>query len=320
VIATLIALQIVLPLALTAWLGLRPLHSGLGLALQMTTTALALLLLWRSGVWIVPPWWAVLVYAVLFAMAAAQGASRLRHLPRLPGGPAGWLGAASFVLLGGYFAFALGNTVTARRPPHGRIIDLQFPLSGGTFLVLNGGANLSVNAHADALDQSVPVHRAWWGTAYGVDFVAVDGWGFRASGLQPRELDAYRVFGMTVSAPCSGTVVVAIDGLPDMTPPEHDLANLAGNYVILACGDVHVLMGHFKRGTVAVRSGQAVAAGQAIGSVGNSGGSDEPHLHIHAQLTGSAEAPISGRPLPATFDGRYLVRGDFVRKAAEDSN
>ena len=49
-----------------------------------------------------------------------------------------------------------------------------------------------------------------------------------------------------------------------------------------------------------------------IAEVGNSGGADESHLHIHAQRSGAAHAPMSGDPLPVRFDRRFLVRGDRI--------
>ena len=51
--------------------------------------------------------------------------------------------------------------------------------------------------------------------------------------------------------------------------------------------------------------------GIALGAVGNSGASTEPHLHIHAQRPAPEGAPpISGEPLALRIEGRFLVRGD----------
>ncbi|MCU0571003.1 MAG: M23 family metallopeptidase [Oculatellaceae cyanobacterium Prado106] len=55
-----------------------------------------------------------------------------------------------------------------------------------------------------------------------------------------------------------------------------------------------------------------VKVGDRIAEVGNSGASDEPHLHIHAQRPGASAAPFSGDPLPIRLNGRYLIRGDRV--------
>jgi murein DD-endopeptidase MepM/ murein hydrolase activator NlpD len=47
-----------------------------------------------------------------------------------------------------------------------------------------------------------------------------------------------------------------------------------------------------------------------IAQVGNSGNTSEPHLHINAQVSGTANAPFSGAPIPIRINGRYLVRND----------
>jgi len=56
-----------------------------------------------------------------------------------------------------------------------------------------------------------------------------------------------------------------------------------------------------------------LAVGQQIGEVGNSGESAEPHLHIHAQMPGSPDAPYSGTPVLMRLEGRFLVRNDLVQ-------
>ena len=59
-------------------------------------------------------------------------------------------------------------------------------------------------------------------------------------------------------------------------------------------------------------AGSIARIAQKIAEVGNSGGADEWHLHIHAQRSGAADAPMSGDPLPARFDRRFLMRGDRI--------
>ena len=45
------------------------------------------------------------------------------------------------------------------------------------------------------------------------------------------------------------------------------------------------LYGHLKQNTLRVRVGDEVHRGQFIGQVGDSGNSDQPHLHIQVQNT-----------------------------------
>ncbi len=186
------------------------------------------------------------------------------------------------------------------------------PLEPGRYLVVNGGSNSSTNAHLETLDASVPRYRAWRGQSYGVDLVAVDGFGLRARGVQPADPRAYVIYGARVLSPCAGEVVIAVHGLPDMRVPEVDSDHLAGNHVMLRCAEADVLLGHLQRGSVRVRAGERVAVGDWLGLVGNSGNTGEPHLHVHAQGRGTTEAPLSGDPRPIQFTGRFPVRGDRI--------
>ena len=58
-----------------------------------------------------------------------------------------------------------------------------------------------------------------------------------------------------------------------------------------------------------MQTGASVAVGDRLGSVGNSGNTGEPHLHVHAQRPGPVGAPLGGDPLPLLFGGRFPVRG-----------
>jgi hypothetical protein len=54
-----------------------------------------------------------------------------------------------------------------------------------------------------------------------------------------------------------------------------------GNHVVLDLGDgVYAAYAHLERGSVAVRPGDRVRAGDVIARAGNSGNSTEPHLHF----------------------------------------
>ncbi len=59
-----------------------------------------------------------------------------------------------------------------------------------------------------------------------------------------------------------------------------DVAAMAGNHVVVESTVGHVLLAHFRKGSLRVRAGSKVQAGQPLGNVGNSGNSVAPHLHI----------------------------------------
>jgi murein DD-endopeptidase MepM/ murein hydrolase activator NlpD len=129
----------------------------------------------------------------------------------------------------------------------------------------------------------------------------------------------YWAWGKRVLAPASGQVVAAVDGVHD-NRPQVEVENPgepAGNHVVLDLGNgEYALLAHFRKGSLAVRKGDRVSAGDILGRVGNSGNSSEPHLHFHVQdrpgLFGAA------RGLPLAFvdyraDGRRVARGTPVQ-------
>ena len=305
----LLLVQFALPLALLTWLALAPLSSRVGLTVQAIATALLLLALHLSGLWLIPPWWTPWLYWPLFGLALFRAARREREA-RLPKKVWGWLAVMLLTGLGAYAGATAAQALRGRRPPVGPHVELHFPLEKGRYYVANGGTNTSVSSHAATLVRATLRQREFFGQSHAVDIVGLNRLGFQATGLNPDDPALYVIFGAQVLAPCSGRVVRAVDGKPDMKVPIMDRANMAGNHVLLRCGQVDVLLAHLRRGSVHVATGNSVRTGLLLGEVGNSGNSSTPHLHIHAQLPGTTVAPLSGTPLPMRIDGAYLVRSD----------
>lgn len=174
-------------------------------------------------------------------------------------------------------------------------------------MVASGGDKRLLNFHLKTIDD--PKFGNYREQSYALDIVKLDAFGLRASRLMPDTVTAYLIFGETLYAPCAGSVVHVVDDLPDPEPPAQDREHPAGNHVVLECHGAQVLLAHMTNGSVRVKAGEPIIAGQPIGAVGNSG---EPHLHIHAQRPGSAQAPMDGDPLAISFGGRYHVRNDRI--------
>lgn len=298
--------HIVLPLAAIAWLAFAP---SLGMRVAQTIAVGVFLTgSWLAGFWFYPPNWALWVYAMLFAAAAWRAWRRPRAAASVLGL---WSAGAVSLLMGGVGALAAQQGVAGRIGPS-ESFDLAAPLRGGRFCVISGGASPLLNFHFATL---APGFANWRGQSYGVDFVAVGSDGLRARSLapQPTELGAYRIYGSTVHAPCAGEVIAARDGLPSQAIGTRDRVNLAGNHLTLRCSGGDVTLAHMRPGSLRVGLGDVAAAGDTLGLVGNSGNSDEPHLHIHAQRPPPPDAPPqSGEPLHVTFAGRFLARGDCL--------
>jgi murein DD-endopeptidase MepM/ murein hydrolase activator NlpD len=104
-----------------------------------------------------------------------------------------------------------------------------------------------------------------------------------------------------------GQDLAAAEGTPVVTPiagTVHHVAYQAkgaGCYVVVHGADNrHYVFMHLQANSTVVTKGQAVAAGQRLANVGNTGGSDGPHLHFEIWVNGwwatKASTPID--PLP----------------------
>ncbi len=304
--------QLLIPALMVLWLWLLPPRNHLGWAVQSVATLMLLAVSTRVAIWMFPPWWTPYAAMALVLTAALLRWPRANGLPWLPAGLVGWAVVLLFGALAATAAVYGARALAGARPPPIPPVSLAWPLKDGRFLVANGGNDLLINSHLESYLSDDPRFIPWRGNRWAVDFIATDALGLRTAGFMPVDPARYRIFGMPVLAPCIGTVVLAVDGLPDMPVPEYDRAHLAGNHVMLDCDGVHIALAHLKQGSVRVQVDERVQAGQPLGEAGNSGGSNEPHLHIHAQRAGTATAPMGGEPLPMLFAGRFLVRGDRV--------
>ena len=299
--------QLGIPLALIVLHGLVPVGGLVGLVLRTAAIGLVIAYVAVAGVWLFPPWWTPWALAGLLVAASAIAARRW-FAGR---GAAWWWHAADAVAAVAVGAVAVHLLLPAinGRSAQADAVELARPLEAGSYLVVSGGHELAINAHLMTL---APEFGDYLGQSYGVDIIAVDGLGLRADGIAPEDPKAYFVYGREILAPCAGTVAGVVDGLPDMPAGQRDRAHMAGNHVILDCGGVHVVLAHMAPASVTVSEGEAVAVAHPLGRVGNSGNTDEPHLHIHAQTPGSPGTPLNGQPIPISVEGRTLLRNEVV--------
>lgn len=302
-----VILLLLVPLALLGWLAMDGASSRVSWVLLAILVGAYLTGIALAGLWLVVPRPALYLYFVLYVAAVIRSAAVPRGM--WPGTTRSRFGAAGRAVLAvAFVAFAARSASGYRTPAWAP--ELDFPLRNGIYLVANGGMDNLVNAHFRTLTE--PRYRNFVGQGYGLDIVAVNRMGVRATGFLPANPARYRIFGDSVFAPCTGSVITAVDGRLDLSPPQTDRTNVAGNHVILQCGDMWVLLAHLQRGSVQVGAGDSVVVGRVLGRVGNSGNTSEPHLHIHAQRPGTESAPLGGAPIPVRFGGRSLVRNQRV--------
>lgn len=182
----------------------------------------------------------------------------------------------------------------------GEAVNLSFPLRDGVYYVGGGGSSRWINNH-----QGYPPQD------YAVDILMLSITGQPVNPGNHSDLQRYAIFGQPIYSPCSGTVLIAVDGYIDRVPPERDPVNVAGNHILLNCSGVEILLAHLQQGSITVNPGDAVETGDKIGSVGNSGNTTQPHLHIHAERGGTDGEILNGVGVPITFENRFLVRNSL---------
>ena len=193
---------------------------------------------------------------------------------------AGWLLAAFF--LAALVVFSYYNVLSfAAFGYEDEPIELEFPFKDGLYVVYNGG-----NGERSPLMNYHMNYTQWResgyaeGMQYAVDLLKINKAGFFSSGIHPRDAEKYEIFGETVYSPCDGVVYDVSKSSKDLVPFSRPVDY--GNRVVIKVDDIYILMVHLKEGSMEVKIGDKVTAGQPIAKVGNSGMTLYPHLHIQA--------------------------------------
>jgi hypothetical protein len=293
--------MLIVPAALLVWLWRRRSKTKLDWLLRLAVAATYVIGIVLMGHWSMMSLHLRWVLIATLTLAAVISFGHAREAPFYTrNGVWWWLSLGGRVLLVAVFGLTILLALQARTYA-GEALAVAAPLRGGRYVVGNGGSNPVLNLHNEVRPQT-----------YALDIFQVNALGVRARGVLPRQLERYAIYGDTLYSPVSGTVAFAVDGQPDLTPPESDRKQLAGNHVWIQSGNAYLLLAHLKKGSVRVRSGQTVSAGEPIGQVGNSGNTSEPHLHIHAVRLEGEVSPDRllrfGDPIPLLIEGRFLIR------------
>ncbi len=137
----------------------------------------------------------------------------------------------------------------------------------------------------------------------------------------PYKKENWYGYGQPIIAPASGTVVDAANDVPEndfkgkqvayADIPENEFYKvLGGNYVVLDHGNGEVsYFAHMKTGSVRVKAGDKVAAGQQIGELGFAGDAFIPHLHY--MLMDNPDV-LKAEGLPSYFHNFRRILGSRI--------
>jgi len=202
------------------------------------------------------------------------------------------------------FSYRAGAVnISSKQPP-----VLVPPLRGGTWLASDGCCTASGHVSAlYGLDGSLQAAER-----YAIDWMEIGPDGRIYHG-DPAVLSNWYGYGKPLLSVSAGVVTEAKGDLPDQTPLVKpgtlSLGDLPGNVVVVRMkSGLSAVYAHLVPGSLKVKVGDRVTAGQELGRLGNSGGSLAPHLHFHV---------VNG-PSASTSDGYPYVLSSFQLAASSD--
>ena len=231
----------------------------------------------------------VIAYMWVDVASNANIPSRLQHRVRLQ--KSGGQHAAEYE--------AAPTTVLTALP------QIMSPLRGNNWVAANGPSNSSGHRRAMIVVDGTP-HIS---QRYAIDWVQA-GDDAKTYHGDPKDNHSYYCFGVEAHAVADATVVEVKDGIPENVPQQKpvvpiDLDTIAGNHVNLDLGGgVYAMYAHLQPGSIRVKVGDHVVAGQVLGLVGNTGNSSEPHLHFQLM---NANSPLGSEGLPYSLPTYQLV-------------
>lgn len=155
---------------------------------------------------------------------------------------------------------------------------------------------------------------------FAVDWVGTDAAGRISTGDPDHPSDSIG-YNADVLAGADAEVVAVRDNMTESTSIQHNLAHVlgdgAGNFVALRLGPDRVAFyEHLRPGSIRVRAGEHVRKGQVIGSLGFSGDTTGPHLHLHVA---DCDQTLQCEGVPFTIEamsslGRYHNIADLGQR------
>ena len=157
---------------------------------------------------------------------------------------------------------------------------------------------------------SLPVSR------FAIDWIQMDT-GDRVFDGDVSKLESYPYYGAEVHSVADGVVVNVYDEADEQTPGAIKgitTENIGGNMLAIDIGGgAYAFYAHMQRGSLKVKLGDRVKAGDVIGLLGNTGNTTGPHLHFHLM---DGPSPLDANGLPFVFT-RFSSPG--VAEVTEDT-
>lgn len=175
-------------------------------------------------------------------------------------------------------------------------LTLRGPLHGSSWVAFNAFSSIDHRRSSVSVDGRLSIAQR-----FAIDWMRLGPEGQLFHDNSKLNANFYS-YGTQVLAVADGRVSDLKDGLPDNVGLSEraerriTLENVVGNYVILDLGQRHfAVYAHLQPGSLKVKLGDTVKAGQVVALLGNSGNSDAPHLHFHLV---DGNSPLGAEGLP----------------------
>jgi hypothetical protein len=195
-------------------------------------------------------------------------------------------------------------------------VDIEFPFQNGNYLVTDGG-NSRISRLMNYHYYSV-VHRknrTNLSMLHATDIVKIRD--VRPLWL-PLKNEDYPVYNDSVFAPMDGTVVKVLDDIADNEPWSGNYPYSTGNTVVIQKDNYYLLLGHLKKNSTKVKTGDAVRAGDLIAFAGNSGYTERPHLHMQL-IDSDSFGYWSGKGICMRYKNSNLFKNRYVITSMDDA-
>ena len=244
-----------------------------------------------------------LLAAIIFLQAVQLFRSRWSKMKLWPKGFFRNLMNSALLILGLIFTFLIVRAFQGRTYDDDAV-SLEFPLKTGDYYISSGGSNAVLNNHFNRGSKS---------QRYALDVNLLGDSGSVSSGLGLGKNEDHYIFGQTVYAPCSGKIIELENQVADNVGGSMNVGpeQGQGNFIVIDCNNTVVSLVHLKQNSLVVGLGDQVEAGQKLAKVGNSGFSQEPHLHFQAAQW-SQDSVLLG--VPMKFNDQLFYRNQIIRR------
>lgn len=287
------------------WRTYRKNFSSLGSwLLFFSGSALVFAFLFFCGTWAFLSMYARWVFLALYAIGVIYSFNKHKKMPwRSPKRISVWFAVSRTIVLitGIFLLYMYLDSKNYHREP----VDLEFPYRNGTFYIMQGGSNRLSNLFHSTFSKE---HYG-----YAMDLAEINLWGNRAKSIYSSHLPDYEIYNDTIYSPCSGKIILLVDGVKDNPPGDLNRRQIHGNHMVIQGNGYRVFMAHLKAGKIFVKEGEVVRKGQPIALQGNAGFTVEPHLHLNVLKEYAPDDVYSGISTPATFKGKFYTLNDIIK-------